>query len=275
MLARRYLLCALLLVSAALPAAAQDMTVQQLSCRGNEPFWSFQAGQDTAQLSELGSEERSFSGRLRRLGYLDPPWSVWRGREVPAEGSGGQPGEIVATLRAEVCLDTMSEEGGPFDQRVLLSMPDGRLLTGCCRSVVALDQSEAPLADFEDLPRGDWTQLLPRLAAAVEGCLLEGFSDPVELVLGAWPLPNGQALVRARSFDGGREDCIVEEDSGRVLMSDSVSPTAGKGRSEGAPSLLPKREAPPLVTCGRLERVELTPGDTLGWLHYKGPDCTF
>ncbi len=275
MTASRYLFSAFLLLGLAATARAQDMTVQQLRCQGNEPFWSFQAGQESAQLEELGAEGRSFSGRLQRLGYLDPPWSVWRGREVTPEGEAAQGSDLVAALRAEVCLDTMSDEGGPFDQRVLLSLPDGRLLTGCCRSVVALDQSDAPLADFEDLPRGDWTQLLPRLRTAVQGCLQEGFANPVELVLGAWPLPNGQALVRARSYDGGREDCIAEEDDGRVLMSDSVSPTAGKGKSEGAPAFHPKREAPPLVTCGRLERVELPPGETIGWLHYKGPDCTF
>ena len=58
-------------------------------------------------------------------------------------------------------------------------------------------------------------------------------------------------------------------------MSDQVSPTAGRGNSEGAPTFYPKGDSPPLVTCGRLERVELTPGEVLGWLHYKGPDCTF
>jgi uncharacterized membrane protein len=270
------LIAPLLLAAATGSAAAQDLTVQKLSCQGNEPFWSLEISQEEARLTEMGETERLFRGSLSRLDYLDPPWSVWRGRGQHDEGA-EEPREsdLVAVFRAEVCLDSMSEEGGPFERRAVLTLPDGRLVSGCCRAAVGLDANEAPLADFEDVARGDWTGFLPRLAETLTGCVDKGFVGPVDKVLGAWPLPRDQGLVRALMQDGARQDCVAEQASGQVLLSDAVSDRAAKGRSEGDPSFYAAALGPPLATCGRLEKVVLPEKGMLGWLHYKGPDCSF
>ena len=270
------LLAALLFMAATGGAAAQDLTVQKLSCQGNEPFWSLDISQEEARFTEMGETERLFMGTLSRLDYLDPPWSVWRGRDQSgADAQEPLNNDLVAVFRAEVCLDTMSDEGGPFDRRAVLTLPDGRLISGCCRAAVGLDANEAPLADFEDIARGDWTGFLPRLAETLSGCVDKGFVGPVDKVLGAWPLPRDQGLVRALMQDGARQDCVAEQSNGQVLLSDTVSDRAAKGRSEGEPSFYAAALGPPLATCGRLEKVVLPEKGMLGWLHYKGPDCSF
>ena len=253
-------------------AAGQDLMVSRLLCQGNEPFWSFRLSPGGGEFSALGQTEQRYSGSLERLDYLDPPWSVWRGRPVESDAPEG---ETVAVLRAEACQDTMSDEAGPFDRRVVISRPDGTLLTGCCRSAVGLDTSEARLADFEDIQRDDWSRFLPRLAPAVEGCMASGFSGPVERLLGAWPLPRGQVLVRAALQEGGREDCIAGESEGEVLFNSPVAASAARSSSEGAPSFYWVEGEAPLVSCGRLEKVVLAGRGMIGWLHYEGPDCRF
>ncbi len=252
-------------------AAGQGLTVSRLLCQGNEPFWSFRLSPDAGQFTALGEEEQSFTGTLERLDYLDPPWSIWRGRP---EGGGPEDGETIAVLRAEACQDTMSDEAGPFDRRVVISRPDGSLLTGCCRSAVGLDKSNAKLADFDDIQRNDWSRFLPRMAPAIEGCMADGFSGPAARLLGAWPLPGEQVLVRAALLTGGREDCVAEE-TGAVLFNSSVAANAARANSEGAPSFYWVDGEDPLVSCGRLERVELAGRGVIGWLHYEGPDCRF
>ena len=208
-----------------------------------------------------------FDGSLTRLDYMTPPWALWRGG-----GAGGE-GDLVVAMRAEICQDTMSDEGGTFDLRALLSHPDGRVLTGCCRAAAALGLSAAPVADFEGPVRGDWSDLLPRLLPAMAVCLERGFEGRIIRLLGAWPMSGNQALVRAELASGGRADCFAAMSGNEVLLSGPVSVTASSGQSEGQPAFLSAGGPEPVLTCGRAERVELTPGELLGWLHYPGPGC--
>jgi uncharacterized membrane protein len=111
-------------------AHAEDRLSSSLVCRGNEPFWSFEKDGPSARLTRLqgaGQEHLDFQGAGSELGYLEPPWFVWRGqgRQDPSQ-------TIVVVARVQACLDTMSDEGPAFDMMAVVSSPDGRPLVGCC-----------------------------------------------------------------------------------------------------------------------------------------------
>jgi uncharacterized membrane protein len=111
-------------------AHAGDRLSASLVCRGNEPFWSFEKDGPSARFTRLqgaGQERLDFQGEGSDLGYLDPPWFVWRGkgREDPSQ-------TIVVVARVQTCLDTMSDEGPAFDMMAVVSSPEGRSLVGCC-----------------------------------------------------------------------------------------------------------------------------------------------
>jgi heat shock protein HslJ/uncharacterized membrane protein len=113
---------ALLLFSSALPAAAAE---PRLVCFGAEPSWSLRFdGGGRATLAFPDGKPVEFQGRETRLDFLKE--RAWRG--TPA---GDAKGVVVAFLRESACSDTMSDTLHPLSARV--SLPDGRLLAGCCR----------------------------------------------------------------------------------------------------------------------------------------------
>jgi heat shock protein HslJ len=117
-------LALLLLASAfhALPAAAAE---PRLGCFGAEPSWSLRFdGGGRATLSFPDGKPVEYRGQETRLDFLKE--RAWRG--TPA---GDAKGVVVAFLRESACSDTMSDTAHPFSARV--SLPDGRLLAGCCR----------------------------------------------------------------------------------------------------------------------------------------------
>jgi heat shock protein HslJ len=125
------------------PATAQEMSVPRIVCSGNEPFWHFEFGVEEGVLTRPAADgvvEQRYAGAMTWLDWLAPGWQVWRGH---AEGD---PADVlVATLRAERCLDSMAgEEAGAFDFVVLLSMMDMPAVNGCCRMT--------PPGDAMDLP---------------------------------------------------------------------------------------------------------------------------
>ena len=106
----------------ALPAAAAE---PRLVCFGNEPSWSLRFdGGGRATLSVPGGKPVEYRGRETRLDFLKE--RAWRG--TPA---GDPKAVVVAFLRESSCSDTMSDVAHPLSARV--SLPDGRLLAGCCR----------------------------------------------------------------------------------------------------------------------------------------------
>ncbi len=115
---------ALLLASAfhALPATAAE---PRIVCFGNEPSWSLSFGAGgRATLAFPDGKPVEYRGRETRLDFLKE--RAWRG--TPA---GEGKGVVVAFLREAACSDNMSDVAHPFSARV--SLPDGRLLAGCCR----------------------------------------------------------------------------------------------------------------------------------------------
>ena len=96
-----------------------------LVCFGNEPSWSLTLETpDTARLMLPDEPAAEYRGAETRIDVLRQ--RVWRGQP-----SGGAGGDLVAFLRDAACSDGMSDETHPVAASV--SLPDGRLLAGCCR----------------------------------------------------------------------------------------------------------------------------------------------
>ena len=118
-----------------------------------------------------------YRGRETRLDPLKE--QAWRGK--PASGKGGV---VVAFLRESACSDGMSDTKHPVTARV--SLPDGRLLAGCCRVPVS-SNATAPASVTIEGPTWRLTALgdhSPGLAgtemrpvtARFEGGRISGFS---------------------------------------------------------------------------------------------------
>ena len=106
----------------ALPAGAAE---PRLVCFGNEPSWSLRFdGGGRATLAFPDGKPVEYRGRETRLDFLKE--RVWRG--TPAVDAKDV---VVAFLRESACSDTMSDATHPLSASV--SLPDGRLLAGCCR----------------------------------------------------------------------------------------------------------------------------------------------
>ena len=263
-MSRILILPALWLVSA-VATAQQDIAPAHMKCTGNEPFWSIDVGPSNALLDRLAQprERAVYRGQLQRFMYLEPEWLVWRGQSIRQSTH-----VLTIVARREACQDTMAD-GPPADYRAIISFADGTAATGCCRARFAYDANEAPLADYAEKATDDWSRLLPDLAPAVGACINDG-GVPVASVAHAALLEDGRASVLLRSTDGSLQACNVDLATRKIeSMQPLVSgPPAGTDR----PRLLPAREQPPLVTCGRLERAADERGQLTGYLHYESCD---
>jgi len=246
------------------PASAQEQSAAPIECSGNEPFWRFETGADEGFLSRLGengTEERRFAGQMIRLDWLMPGWHVWRGTAVDDETA-----VLVATLRAEACVDSMAgEEAGSFDYRVVLSLPEPPALTGCCR-VLKSDGTETAAAtiDIGEAQDVDWSRHLADLVPAIRRCAADA---PVEVdrVTGAWPMNHGMALVRLRGALPGYYDCVA------TMVGDGID------RFEPASTLMPNDGEPTLyldpdtlLEYGETETVYDGNGKIVGLLNRDG-----
>ena len=245
-------------------AGAQDLVIRQIQCRGNEPFWALDANAGAALLSRPGHDgvqETLLAGKLEPFDSLTPPWRVWSGSAVDDPGF-----TVVATLRAELCRDTMSDDTPPFDHRAIVAVTGEAAAVGCCRATFALDTDAAPLAEPESKTEGDWSRLIVTLLPAIRTCVIDG-GVPVDSVLEAWEVDRALTAVRVQAIDGGRFDCRAPPDGGPI---ESVSPAQDLRPGEGKPRFLPARESAPVLAEGRLERVVDPRGALQGWLHYAG-----
>jgi uncharacterized membrane protein len=253
---------AVLWLVSAVATAQQGIAPAQLKCTGNEPFWSVDVGPDNALLDRLAQprEQAVYRGELRRFTYLDPEWLVWRGQSI-------QQSTRVLTIvaRREACHDTMAD-GPPADYRTVILFADGTAATGCCRARFAYDANEAPPADHAKKTPEDWSRLLPGLAPGIGACINDG-GVPVASVAHAAPLEDGRASALLRSTDGSLQTCTVDLATRKIESIEPLAGTAPAGTDR--PRLLPAREQPPLVTCGRLERALDERGQLIGYLHYE------
>lgn len=127
--ANRLLIGALLAAVAPLAPAQAPPPIPGVVCRGEEPFWSLDAGRASAVYSELaarGRREVVFRGSLQTLSYLSPPVIVWRGdsTHLPKE-------TLVVTLREEACRSTMAD-GPAFAYSAIVSLKSSLVRAGCC-----------------------------------------------------------------------------------------------------------------------------------------------
>jgi heat shock protein HslJ len=183
------------MASASAPVAAFSAE-PQLICFGNEPSWSLQFS-ERGRAKLLLPEQKSldYRGRETRLDFLKE-WA-WRGK--PASGKGG---ELVAFLRESACSDGMSDTQHPVTARV--SLPDARLLAGCCRIPVSSNASTpVPLA-FEgptwqlDAPAAQGTGVAGKemrpVTALFEGGRVSGFSG-CNRFMGSYTLDRDSVLI--------------------------------------------------------------------------------
>ena len=145
----------------ALPAAAADPA---LVCFGNEPSWSVVfEGPRSARLVLPDQPTAEYQGTETRLDVLRE--RVWRG--APRGGTGG---DLVVFLRDADCSDGMSDQTHPVVARV--SLPNGRMLAGCCRLAAAAPAppaaAQAPAAAIEG-PVWRLTQLRGQTDKALAG----------------------------------------------------------------------------------------------------------
>ena len=132
---------AVVLLASVIPNFSAFAAEPQLLCFGNEPSWSLQFNQGgRARLMLPDQKPAEYRGRETRLEPLKE--QAWRGK--PASGKGGV---AVAFLRESACSDGMSDTNHPVTARV--SLPDGRLLAGCCRVPVASNATAPASAGIE------------------------------------------------------------------------------------------------------------------------------
>ena len=166
------------LLASVIPNISAFAAEPQLLCFGNEPSWSLQFSEGgRARLMLPDQKPAEYRGRETRLEPLKE--QAWRGK--PASGKGGV---AVAFLRESACSDGMSDTNHPVTARV--SLPDGRLLAGCCRVPVASNATapasvgiEGPTWRLTALgdhsPGVAGTQMRP-VTARFEGGRISGFS---------------------------------------------------------------------------------------------------
>ena len=244
--------------------AAQVAIPQQIACIGEEPFWRLDASRTTGNLQRLGGKSRQaveLRGELQALAFLTPKALVWRGNSTRLPGE-----TVVATLREEACSSTM-KDGAPQAWRAILSTRPGEAITGCCTVRTGYDTSKAPLAAFAAKAEGDWSRNFPAYAGAIGRCVSES-GVAVREVAKAWNVDRSLVAVRMIGNDGKPWNCAVDTSSKARPRVASVSVTEPPLAGADNPVFYPAREAPPLVACGRLERIAGPRGRTEGWLHY-------
>ncbi|CAG1004720.1 hypothetical protein BURK1_03138 [Burkholderiales bacterium] len=261
-------LFAVTLAAAPAPAQppAQVAVPQQLSCGGEEPFWQLEASRTTGQLKRLGGKARQvvvFRGELQSLPLIAPPALVWRGNSTHLPNE-----TIVAALREEACKATMTDTP-PLPWRALVSIRAGETLTGCCTVKRGYDTAKAPLAAFAGKAAGDWARDFPALAGGIQRCANDG-GVAMREVAKAWRLDQRLVAVRMVAQDGAAWNCTVDPGSKARPQIVAAAPGEPPPSGANAPVFYPAREAAPIVSCGRLERIA-GPGArarTEGWLHY-------
>lgn len=238
------------------PAVPAGQVPRSFRCSGNEPFWSLELGRQGGVLAEPEGETL-LVGELAATGT-----GAWTFRGAPEDEPGAFTGAVLSPAQ---CFDTMAD-GPAMPFSAALRFADGREGSGCCRVEYGLDLENAPVFDASGKPADDWSRALPDLGRAVLRCAFDG-GVVTEGVSKAWPMNRGKAGVRLVDSGGDRFDCLVDLGSGDI---ETVKPVAAGDRlpGEDQPRWLPPGESRPVLTCGRVERVEADGGLVTGWLHY-------
>jgi uncharacterized membrane protein len=240
---------------AAAPAVASPGHVPRaFVCRGNEPFWRLDIDAGGARLRTPEADIALLGGFKANSG------GSFAFRGAP---DGSPEDEVSALITPGQCFDTLAD-GPAMPFNVQASFAEGVVSSGCCTVEYGIDLAAAPEAEAGAKPASDWSRRLPELSGAIQRCVSDG-GVATDVVTTAWPMNRGKAGVRLRDTGGDRFDCVVDLETGAI---EDVTPVAAGDTlpGEGMPLWLPDRENPPLLHCGRVERV---PADQEGGtLHY-------
>ncbi len=248
-------------------AHAPAADLPPLVCYGDEPSWRLDVAGDEARLVSSGEEEKDYAGRLTSLDRVKV--HAWRGR--PVQGAGG---EIVTILSEDPCRDGTTEQRRPYTARV--SLPDGRLLVGCCR-LATIRNAPAPTRPPEAAPvtlpppapasaLSDWAASLGVFLPALRICTFEAMRT--EAVLFAQKRPDNSVHLVLRLPGKVYADCKV-----------GPSGTAKLNQRPKDKPLLPQEQAvvltlfpgaPPREPCYRNEPAVDSEGNPFGWISRKG-----
>ena len=234
---------------AALAAApAQPIVLQGLDCRGDEMSWRLDANRTSAMFTTTTPRKREvvFRGSMQSLGASSV---VWRGdsTHLPRE-------TLVLAAREEAC-----KAAGAGTFRAVLSVRPNEASTGCCVVRAGYDARVAPIANLG--AKNDWSRALPDMLAAINACVAKQGAR-VQSVAGATPATTGAVRVRLIET-GGAVDCTIDANGRGAAV---IAPALAGGTS--GPLFYPAREPPPIVSCGRLERVQVR-NNVAGYLHYE------
>lgn len=235
------------------PAAGQ--VPRAFLCRGNEPFWSLDISAASALL-KTPEAETPLSGELKAT-----PTGAYTFRGADED----EPTAVVeAMITPGQCFDTMADgPASPFGAVVMLA--DGNKGNGCCTAEFGLDLAAAPAFDPATVSEDAWTRHVIELSDAIDRCAMDG-GVATDVVTAAWPTNHGKAVVRLRDSGQDRFDCLIDLESGDI---ESVEPATGQTPAEAAgPLWLPARDNPPVLTCGRVERVMDVGDIARAYLHY-------
>ena len=124
------------------------------------------------------------------------------------------------------------------------------------------DARVAPIANLAAKPADDWSRAVIDVLPAINACIAREGAK-VKAVAGV--AGGTQGPVRVRMIEtSGTVECTVDAAARGAPSVTNVS------NAEGAsPLFYPPREPPPLVSCGRLERVQTPRGALAGYLHYE------
>lgn len=244
-------------VLASAAVAQQVAVVQGFECRSDDPNWRLDANRTSAQFAlttAKGKREVVFNGALQPLVHAPPQVVVWRGdtTHLPRE-------TLVATLREEAC--------GAATHRAVLSVKAGEAMIGCCTVRTGYDTRIAPIANYTAKNPDDWARLLPDLLPAINLCVArEG--NRAKWVSRAALTNQGMSIVRVVETTGSSVDCVADPAGRGTPKIDAVNAAEPPLPGAGNPRFYPPREPPPMVSCGKLERVVTKSGAIAGYLHY-------
>jgi len=262
MLMARLAVSSLLCIAACAAAAppSQPIVVQGLDCRGEESGgWRLEANRTSAQLTTQMPRKRDliFRGSMQALGVSTPPTLVWRGdsTHLPRE-------TLVLTAREEACAPSAAGAAPP-SYRAVVSIRPGEAASGCCAVRAGYDARVAPVANLAAKPADDWSRSIIDLLPAITACVARDAAK-LKAVAGSTGAAQGPVRIQLVETGGTTVECTIDA-SGRGTP--TLAPTAAP--AVAGPLYYPPREPPPLVACGRLERVQTPRGALAGYLHYE------
>ena len=217
-----------------------------------------------------GNVPTLFEGEFQWDRTVEPAVFDWQGVDT-----GNPQARLSASIREETCLDTMSDETPPFTHWIRLRIPDGREVTGCCRTAeaqlamrggVALD--ELPVADLAALDSDAWARNLFELLPALRACLARTGGRGARVTY-AWTMDDGTVGVRLRNAVGGWFECVASRDGAAVERFDTLTTADFPLQHENELVFTPEGQSPPSGNCYEHERVVDDRGRLIGWLSFN------